>query len=158
MFARVAPLLAVALLAGCPADDVTDVDASATCVAARDHADLPWIQDNVFTPSCANFTSCHQGAATQAGGLDLATGHSHDALVNVHSTRFPAEVLVIPGDPVHSYLMVVLGQYDGPLDDRIGTMPYNSRLLCKEKRDAIERWIAAGAPEDPPIDAGVDAP
>jgi hypothetical protein len=142
-------------LAGCPADDVSDIDASPSCVEAQSHSDLAWIQSNVFTPSCANFTACHQGAASQAGGLDLEAGRSRAALVDVTSDRFPEWKLVVPNMPSMSYLMVVLGQYPGPLDEDIGTMPYNSRLLCKEKRDAIERWIAAGAPDSPPADAGV---
>ena len=56
---------------------------------------------------------------------------------------------MVPNQPSMSYLMVVLGHIDGPLDPRIGTMPYNSPLLCVEKREAIERWIAAGAPDTP---------
>jgi hypothetical protein len=153
------PALALALLAGCPADDVDPgtIDASPSCVAAETHADLAYIETEIFAPGCSSFVSCHKGAATQAGGLSLEVGRSHDQLVDRPSTRFPEWKLVVPGDPVHSYLMVVLGQYEGPLDPRIGTMPFNSRLLCREKRDAIERWILAGAPPTSP-DAGVDAP
>lgn len=137
----------IAGLAGCGDDGpATDADASPQCAEATLHADLDWIQTNVFTPSCSNFTSCHKGAATQAGGLNLEVDRAHDAMVNVPSTGFPTWKLVIPGDAANSYLMVAVGQYPGPLDPRVGTMPYNSRLLCREKRDAIERWIAAGAP------------
>ena len=152
-------LLAVGSLAACPStDDVADVDASPACIEAESHSDLAWIQPKILTPSCANFTACHQGAASQAGGLDLTEGHARANLVDVASSRFAEWKLVVPNQPAMSYLMVVLGQYPGPLDPEIGTMPYNSRLLCKEKRDAIERWIAAGAPESSPVDAGVDAP
>lgn len=152
------PLVALAslALAGCPGDDIEGpIDASAICLEARNHADLDWLQDNVFTGGCSNFVSCHKGAATQAGRLSLERGRTHDSLVNQPSTRFPTWKLVVPGDPAMSYQMVVLGQYPGPLDPRIGTMPYNSRLLCQEKRDAIERWIVAGAPDS--LDAGIDA-
>ena len=56
--------------------------------------------------------------------------------------------IVEPGDPDQSYLMVILGQF-GADDPRIRirrnriTMPARqpARLLCAEKRDAIERWI-----------------
>jgi hypothetical protein len=47
--------------------------------------------------------------------------------------------------------MVILGEFPGPpgmIDPLVGTMPSNSPLLCQEKRDAIERWINAGAPND----------
>ena len=156
--ARASVVLLALVLAGCPSDDVVDVDASPSCVAAVSHDDLPWLQDNVLTPSCSNFTSCHKGAAAMAGELSLETGRSHAELVGVPSTAFPAWTLVVPGDAAHSYLMVAVGQYPGPLDPQVGTMPYNSRLLCKEKRDALERWIAAGASATSPVDAGVDGP
>ena len=152
-------VFATALVGGCSDDaDPENIDASPSCIEATTHADLEWLQPNVFTPGCSNFVSCHKGAATQAGGLNLEAGRTQAALVNKPSTRFTTWTLVVPGDAVHSYLMVVLGQYPGPLDDRIGTMPFNSRLLCREKRDAIERWIMAGAPGAMPVDAGVDAP
>ncbi len=130
-------------------------DASVSCEEAKTHADLDFIQDEIFAKGCSNFSACHQGAARQAGGLNLEQGRSHAALVGIPSSRFDTFQLVVPNQPAQSYLMVVLGQYDGPLDPRIGTMPFNSGLLCKEKRDAIERWIQAGAP--PGLDAGVDA-
>ena len=54
---------------------------------------------------------------------------------------FPEETLVVPGLPEESYLMVVLGSYDGQIDPEIGTMPFNNPLLFIHTRDAIERWI-----------------
>ena len=152
-------LAPLASLAGCLGDDVepANIDASPACIAAETHSDLGYIETAVFGPGCSAFVSCHKGAASQAGRLSLEVGRSHDELVDQPSSRFLDWKLVVPGDPMHSYLMVVLGQYQGPLDPRIGTMPFNSRLLCREKRDAIERWILAGAPPASP-DAGVDAP
>lgn len=152
----------LAAAAGCPADDAaaTDagVDASPTCLEAAGHSDLPWLQEKVLTPQCSAFSACHKGAAAQAGNLSLEAGQSRGELVNVASVRFPAWKLVVPGDATSSYLMVVLGQFPGPLDDRIGTMPFNSALLCREKRDAIQRWIEGGAAETAPVDAGIDGP
>ena len=113
---------------------------SATCLEAQDHSDLPWIQENVLTPSCAAFTACHKGAALSAEGLNLEDGMSLDNLVDVESELFPEFVLVVPGDPQNSYLMIVLGHFPGPLTDS-GTMPFNNPLLCTQKRDAIQRWI-----------------
>ena len=146
-------------LAAC-SDDAGDggADASVSCVEATSHADLDWIQDEIFEKGCSSFQSCHKGAARQAGGLNLEEGRSHAALVGIPSTRFTTWQLVVPNQPAESYLMVALGQYPGPLEPRIGTMPFNSGLLCKEKRDAVERWILAGAPpEVDAVDAGVDA-
>ena len=53
--------------------------------------------------------------------------------------------LVEPGNPMESYLLIILGHYgtDDPRipDDGNRTMPFNSPLLCEQKRDAIERWV-----------------
>ena len=152
------PIAALALAVAACSDDGVDpgADASPLCVEATAHSELEWIQDEIFNKGCSNFQACHKGAARQAGGLNLETGRAHAALVGIASTKFPTWQLVVPNQPAQSYLMVVLGQYDGPIDPRIGTMPFNSGLLCKEKRDAVERWIQAGAPA--PLDAGVDGP
>lgn len=125
---------------------------SPNCLAAMDHSDLTWIQDKVFQPSCAGFRDCHQGAAVDAAHLSLERGQSHIQLVGIAAEFTPpapqSNIRVVPGDPANSYLMVIIGQYTGArFEDR--TMPYNSELLCKEKRDAIERWILAGAPPEP---------
>lgn len=125
--------------------DAGPPDANVFCLEAEEHDDLPWIQENIFTPSCSRFTACHQGRALMAAELNLEDGETQMNLVNVPSTMFEEYMRVVPGDPENSYLMVILGQYDGPIDEDVGTMPYNSPLLCQEMRDAIERWIEAGA-------------
>jgi hypothetical protein len=63
---------------------------------------------------------------------------------------------VVPGNPKASYLMLMIGHVapaeaepPGELPPaNIGLMPQNAggKLLCKEKREAVERWIMAGAP------------
>ena len=122
-----------------------DAPLSATCLEATQHSDLAWIQDRIFTPSCAAFTDCHRGA-TPPAGLSLEAGRARPNLVGVQSRLFPAYQRVAAGTPQNSYLLFILGHIPGPLAPNIGTMPYNSPLLCAEKRQAIERWIAAGAP------------
>ena len=114
------------------------------CDEAVDHDDLAWLQQNVFTPSCSNFTVCHKGTATMAARLNLEDGMTHDSLVDVAAEAFPDYDRVVPGDAENSYLMIILGHFPGPLPEA-GTMPYNRPLLCVEKRDAIQRWIEAGA-------------
>lgn len=130
---------------GAEGPDAMPPDADPTCLEAEAHSDLAWIQDNVFTPSCSRFMACHQGRALQAGELSLEETETHAQLVGVASTAFPEYQRVVPGDPANSYLMIVLGEFEGPLKEDVGTMPYNSPLLCQEMRDAIERWIADGA-------------
>jgi hypothetical protein len=154
-------LPALVLLGACnggdAGPDAAPPDANPICLEAAEHDDLPWLQENVFTPSCSRFTACHQGRALMAGELSLEEEDTFAQLVGVESSEFGKDgwVRVVPGDPENSYLMVALGQYPGPLTEA-GTMPYNSPLLCQEMRDAIERWIEGGAletPADPP-DAG----
>lgn len=145
---RAASLL---IVSGCgsssdrPADAaVVEVDASASCIEAREHADLEWLQDEVITQGCAGFSACHKGDADDAEGLNLESGNTMANLVDVASHKQPDMVLVSPGSPVDSYLMVILGHYgvdDARIDPETGTMPYNLPLLCVEKRDAIARWI-----------------
>lgn len=129
---------------GAPAVDAAPPDADPLCLEAVNHSDLEWIQENVFTPSCARFTACHQGNALMAGELSLEAGVTHAEMVGVESSLFPEFDRVVAGDSASSYLMVQLGSIDGPRTEA-GTMPYNSPLLCVEMRDAIARWIDEGA-------------
>ncbi len=148
-------LLLVACGGGESGPDAGPPDANPFCLEATEHSDLAWIQEHIFTPSCADFTACHQGRALQAGELSLEPEDSHEQLVNVQSGLFDEFDRVVPGDPEASYLMIILGQFDGPIDEDTGTMPYNSPLLCQEMRDAVERWIEAGAPSGEVPDAGI---
>ncbi|MEZ4366871.1 MAG: hypothetical protein R2939_11350 [Kofleriaceae bacterium] len=143
---------------GAPAErpiDAAPPDAPASCIAATQHSDLRWIEDNIFDRSCV-FSSCHEGSAQSAGGLNLEPGEAHASLVNQPSGLFPDWDLVVPGDPARSYLLVITGHRPGPINTDIGNMPYDNQLLCVEKREALERWIAGGAlgaPDARPPDA-----
>jgi hypothetical protein len=142
-------LLALHLACAVPAEDAPPEEASPSCVDARDHSDLSWIEDNVLAPSCAAFSSCHQGNALSAGGLNLEPGLAVASLVDVPSELAPGMALVAPGSPEESYLLVILGHYgadDPRIDPSVGTMPASNDLLCPDKRDAIARWIAALPP------------
>jgi hypothetical protein len=129
--------------------------ASPTCVAAEtgQHADLEFIEKNVFMPGCA-FTSCHNGGSTAAGKVDLRPGKSHAHLVNFASAIDPTRKLVVPNDVNASYLMLMLRDFppeaaSPPGEEppsRAGYMPMGNATLCCQKLDAIERWIMAGAP------------
>jgi hypothetical protein len=134
------PLLA----AGCTSDEEA-ASASASCQEAEAHSDLSWIQDNVLTPSCAAFGACHRDAATSAAGLNLEAGRAYASLVGKPSRGSPPLLLVSPGSPSTSYLMIITGQVTGALPADVATMPLGAPLLCAPKRDAIERWILAGA-------------
>ncbi len=136
-------VLTLFMACGSDSDTANQVDASSidpVCEEATQRSDLAWIQQEIFTPSCASFTACHSGAASQARGLNLESGMAQDNLVSQASVLFPQFNLVEPGDANNSYLMVILGDQSGPLANT-GTMPLNSPLLCVEKRQAIRRWI-----------------
>lgn len=140
-----------ASLAGLPAcsdgggDEEPDAGPSPDCLEAVNHSDLAFIQSKIFTPGCT-FTSCHRGAATMAGGLSLEAGVARDQLVGKPSDLDPTKMMVKPGDPANSYLMIITGKYPGVIPATVGTMPSRNPLLCEQKLDAMDRWIAAGAP------------
>jgi hypothetical protein len=111
------------------------------CEEATLHSDLAWIEAKVFVPRCA---SCHGGANPDVG-LSLAAGQARSNLVGVGSSTQSGWVRVVAGSPSTSYLMVALGRASGPPPPD-GFMPLGSPALCVEIHQAIERWIAAGAP------------
>lgn len=126
-------------------DGGPDAGVSPKCMEATTHDDLAWIQASVFSTSCT-FSACHKSPANDANHLVLEAGASHDELVNQGSVEQNGMMLVVPGHPEQSYLMVALGELAGQLPED-GVMPLNSPALCQEKIDAIERWILAGAAE-----------
>ena len=51
-----------------------DEGLSESCIEARTHSDFDFVQTEIFDKSCNGFSSCHQGNALQAGGLNLEGG------------------------------------------------------------------------------------
>lgn len=131
----------------------------AACTEAATHSDLAWIEANVFNK--CTFSGCHNGAATDGGRLDLQPGKSFAALVNKDSEIATGAgltgkaKLVVPGEPTHSYLLVMMraikpAEFDPPLDvppASVGYMPQNAggAVTCCQKLDALTRWIMDGA-------------
>lgn len=133
------------LLVACGSDDddggMPDGSISAQCQEATTKSDLPWIQENIFNTSCANFTQCHMGAAVAADGLNLETGNAQANLVDVDSVRDSNFKLVVAGDADNSLLLMILGRdpaNNNPAFTR--TMP-PGQPLCSEKVEAIGRWV-----------------
>ncbi len=135
-------LLLALIAAGCSSpDDSPDAQTpSPDCVEARDHSDLAWIQNEVFTPSCTMGTSCHRGEANDAQGLNLEHGMAAANLIDQPALGCFGETLVVPDRPEDSYLMAVFGVYPAG-SCRIFLMPFKQPPLCRDKLDAIERWI-----------------
>ena len=127
---------------------------SPSCMEATTRSDLAFIEEKVFATSCI-FSGCHNGGNDDAGMMDLRAGASHAVLVGKPSKLFPSANLVVAGAPNQSYLMMMVKHFTPeqmsppvdppPLD--IGFMPQNAggASICVQKREAIERWITAGA-------------
>ena len=149
-FCALTTVLAITACGGGGGDDGGGIDggpadATAACQQATTYQELSAIRENIFKRSCA-FMDCHDALAPESE-MDLTGTNTHSLLVNVESNLLVADgwSRVVPNDPANSYLLVILGRGQGPIDPNIGNMPQNSPLLCAEKLDAIERWILAGA-------------
>lgn len=128
---------------------------SVPCMEATGYQDIATIETKIFALACT-FSGCHNGGNTDAGMIDLRPGAAHAHLVDFPSELDTSRKLVVAGNPKASYLMLMIGHV-APEDaepagslppSNIGLMPQNAggKLLCREKREAIERWIMAGAP------------
>ena len=135
-------------------DAGVDAPPSASCLEAEGYQDLTNIESKIFKAACV-FSGCHNGGATDAGRMDLREGMAHTSIVGVDSEVELGRQIVVAGNPAASYLLVMLGEIDpadadpptNPPPGAIGLMPQNAggMLLCSQKRDAIVRWIEAGA-------------
>ena|SRR5438552_2721841 len=93
----------------------------------------------------ANCVACHQSGAAQQG-LNLESGSSYAAVVKRRSTVVD-RVLVVPGSPATSYLMLkVLGTH-GEVGGKGVRMPMGGDLSPADVQ-ALRDWIAAGAKND----------
>lgn len=105
------------------------------------------IQDTIFTPSCA-VSPCHVGPFG-AGNLVLEANAAYDELVGVEPDVFAARaagyLLVDPGDPDNSFLLLKL---IGPPLSMGSRMPSVGPPLPAEQIEMVRSWIRAGAPTD----------
>jgi hypothetical protein len=125
-------------------DGTAGGDFTATFSVVDVQPNLQSIQDNVFTPTCAN-NGCHTGPTSSVlpAGMDLTSAAaSHASLVGVTSLQDPALERVSVADPSASYLIRKL---EG--DQAAGTerMPFGGPYIDQDTIDAIRQWIAAGA-------------
>jgi hypothetical protein len=101
------------------------------------------VRDEVLVPTCA-ISACH-AVGTQGSGFVLPEGEEHAAIVGVESQFAPGEVLVVPGDPDASYLVL-------KLEDAVGIagspMPPPFGNLDPDQIALVRAWIDAGALEN----------
>jgi hypothetical protein len=92
-------------------------------------------------------TGCHTAAGrVPAGGLNLASGASYAALVNVSSLQRAGVLRVAPGDPENSYLIHKLEGRAGIVGQQ---MPRTGGpFLTTGQILVIKRWIELGAPNN----------
>ena len=126
---------------------------------------LDSLQTKLFTVTCAN-RNCHS-VGTHKAGLVLETAElACQNLIGVASTRVPARIRLVPGQPDDSY---ILNKLENRLDpfDRLGDdagvrgspMPWSfsgTSLLPADERQAVRDWVSAGAPGCTQPDGGPD--
>jgi len=87
----------------------------------------------IFNASC---TGCHG----TSGGLDLTSGRSYAALVNVRANGDPTKFRVAPEDATNSYLVMALENRA----TNSGKMPPSGSLTGNQIQN-IKNWINTGA-------------
>ncbi|MDE5924609.1 MAG: hypothetical protein K2G75_04730 [Muribaculaceae bacterium] len=92
------------------------------------------LQQEIFSPTCAN---CHGGAAFAGAGLHLTPGRSLPELIEVASTKDPAAMRVIPGDPDASLLYEILTT-DASAD---WAYDHSREIYSQVRLDLIRNWI-----------------
>ncbi len=101
---------------------------------------------DVLTPSCA-VSFCHKANPPPAAPMVLEGDTAYAELVNVMASQKPSLMRVKPGDPANSYLMIKLRAMSA--NAYVTTqMPLNRAPLDESALQAIESWIARGAPND----------
>jgi hypothetical protein len=160
-------LLLALLVAACgsspPAQAMCTVNTvSQNCVDAANASDFTFIKAKIFDANCFG-SACHEatGTAKLHFSKDVAQADAYANLMGSDgmgyvSTIDPTRRVIVPGDPAASYMEMMI-QRIAPKDavppasappSNIGYMPQAGMVLCCQKLDAIDRWIAAGAPND----------
>ncbi|MEM7136537.1 MAG: hypothetical protein AAF500_08160 [Myxococcota bacterium] len=118
-----------------------EVECDCVCIPAFE-ATLTDLQPSVFDVSCT-FSGCHDSMAP-AAGLDLSSFEASETnLINAPSTQVSGD-LVVPGELGASYLINKLTDVD--IAPGTTPMPQGGFPLCDAKLNAVELWVADGAP------------
>jgi hypothetical protein len=99
----------------------------------------------IFERRCS-IGGCHSEMSHQ-GGLYLTRDSAYSALVGRPSRLFVGEVLVRPGDPNNSWLVIAIRD-DAARRRGLARMPLGSGALTPNQIQNIVNWINRGAPDD----------
>jgi len=110
------------------------------------NAPLSEIQARYFTPDCAT-ALCHQGTPSPHTPLSLEDGLSYGTMVNRPAAQAPSMLLVKPGSPEASYLMLKLLGTVGSTGSVATRMPPGKGSEA-DRIEAVRAWILRGAPND----------
>jgi hypothetical protein len=105
------------------------------------------LQAKLFTPDCAS-SLCHSGNPPAHAPLSLDDGQSHANLINRPASQASSIVLVKPGYPEQSYLMLKLLGTVGTSGSVSTRMPLNKPSIDADRLAAVRGWILRGAPND----------
>ena len=150
---RLASLVALLLLAGCPGDlENADQYPSEPLELCQLDLDVPAL----FQSKCGT-SACHAGSEPKAE-LDLVSPGVYERMVNVPATQCDGRVRVDPREPNASFLIEKLrGTQPAACGDR---MPFVSFLTGAEIA-CVQRWVfdqsgALDGGRPPAADAGAD--
>lgn len=128
----------------CPDPKLADGGASSSGDAANASVGvrLSQIQTNFFDKHCV--TNCHTAVAG-ASNLSLASGRSHNNLVNVRSQQLTNQWRVLPGQASQSYLIKKMEGTTGIVGEQ---MPRLAPARPASELNQVREWINKGAPDD----------
>lgn len=104
------------------------------------------IEATILVPRCAT-SACHSGSPPANAPLSLDPGAGWSQMVGVPASQLPTMMLVEPGDPDSSYLVLKLRGAAGLAGGTGTLMPPDAPLEAAEQA-AIEGWISNGALND----------
>ena len=139
-------MLVISLAAGGCCPEVRKLDGGIPAVgeggSSGGAVTLSAIQTNILDRHCV--TGCHDLYQASAG-LRLNRGRTHAALVHQPSQQIKSALLVLPGAPDKSYLIMKMEGTTGVVGDR---MPRLATPRPAAEVALLRAWISNGAPND----------
>jgi hypothetical protein len=103
-------------------------------------------RDNIVPILKAKCATCHL-TGQEGGKMALHPGAAYKSLVGIQSS-VDGKLLVKPGEPDQSYLMIKLLGLQAERGGQGARMPFGGAPLDKTLLEQISTWIANGAPDN----------